>query len=175
MGRPQVGVGAGATLFFYGTLRDIDLLEVVIGRAVAPLSAQLPGYAVFWAAGQDFPMISQEAGLRAEGIILKDVTPDEVARLDYYELPYGYFLIEVTVETANGPLAAQVYMPEPSILKRGALWSLEDWQVRFGPLMREAAQEIMNSQGVLSASEVAARSGVIETRAQARLNARAYR
>ncbi|MFY0691801.1 MAG: gamma-glutamylcyclotransferase [Paracoccaceae bacterium] len=174
MGRSQVGLTAGATLFFYGTLRDIDLLQVVTGREVAPQPARLPGYEVFWAAGQDFPMIAPDPDGQAEGIILRDLSPQEVARFDYYELPYGYVLTEVSVETAEGPLAAQVYMPAPDILRKGAPWSLEDWQARFGPLMREAAQEIMESQNILSAAEVAARSAVIETRAQARLNAREY-
>ena len=65
-----------ADLFFYGTLCHVPLLERVLGRPAAEIAlspAVLPGWAVFWAAGECFPTIRAEAGGRAEGLLLRDL------------------------------------------------------------------------------------------------------
>lgn len=161
-------------VFLYGTLRDLDLLEVVLGRATEVRGAHLPDYGVYWVQDRDFPMLAEGSGAEgdsAEGIVV-DVDTDEIARLDFYEGPYGYQLRGMDVQSDHGPTRAQVFLP-PAGLVPGAPFDLSQWQGRHGPLMRLAAQEIMASFGRETAEDVAGRMPVILARAQAHLNARA--
>ena len=73
-----------ADLFFYGTLCHVPLLERVLGRPAAEIAlspAVLPGWAVFWAAGECFPTIRAEAGGRAEGLLLRDLDEEALVKI----------------------------------------------------------------------------------------------
>jgi len=59
-------------LFFYGTLRHIPLLELVLGRATLdPVAAELPGYGVFEVPDQPFPVLEPVPGSVAGGILVR--------------------------------------------------------------------------------------------------------
>ena len=45
-------------MFFFGTLCHDPLLHAVLGRKVSVEPARLGDHAVYWAAGQPFPMIA---------------------------------------------------------------------------------------------------------------------
>lgn len=161
-------------LFLYGTLRDTQLLDTVLGRNVQAKPAVLDDYKTYSVAGENFPILTPEAGAKAEGIFLDDLSAEDIARLDFYEGPYAYTLRAGVVQSASGPIDAQFYMPEPGTWQTGAPWSLEQWQERYGPVKREAAHEITALFGKMSADDVAQRMTMIETRAQARVNARSW-
>ena len=58
-------------LFVYGTLCDLDLLTVVLGRDVDVsdiLNAQISDHAVYWAEGQNYPLIITQADGVAQGM-----------------------------------------------------------------------------------------------------------
>ena len=45
-----------ASMFFYGTLCDMDMLEIVLGRprdTIDVVDAELTDHAVYWAVGQN--------------------------------------------------------------------------------------------------------------------------
>ena len=157
-------------VFLFGTLRDLDLLEVVLGAAPDVVPATLPEARVARAAGQSYPVLAAAKGQRAQGLVLRDLTAEQLARLDYYEAPYDYS--RVAAQTDVGP--ADVYRPPAAQEEQAAKdWSLDAWQAEFGPLMREAAVEIMEGFGHVDPALIAARMQVIRTRAQQRVNARA--
>ncbi|MEM9581971.1 MAG: gamma-glutamylcyclotransferase [Pseudomonadota bacterium] len=159
-------------VFLFGTLRDRDLLQVVAGGDLSVEEAELPGFRVARAEGHGFPILDERAGKAARGVL---ITPDaaQLARLDYYEAPYEYTRVPVTVETAAGQVEAEVYAPQPGQWRPGGPWSLSHWQDEHGALMREAAVEIMAGHGHVAPALINARFCVILTRAQQRLNARA--
>jgi nudix-type nucleoside diphosphatase (YffH/AdpP family) len=66
-----------------------------------------------------------------------------VARLDYYEGPFGYELKACTVLTPTGAVAAQVYVPNPGLWQPGAVWSLGDWAARCGETIVATATDVM--------------------------------
>ena len=142
-------------LFFYGTLCFRPLLDLVLGEAghlrVSP--ARLPGFEVFWAEGQIFPVIEAGEGL-AEGLLVEGVRDGDRARLDYYEAGFDYALKALKVETEAGPRPAEVYFPEPGRWPAGAPWVLEDWVRDWGALTLRAAEDVMACYGHLPASEV---------------------
>ncbi len=161
-------MSAGARLFLYGTLCDAALLEIVAGEALAVEAARLEGHAVFWVAGESFPVIAEVPGGVAKGLV---ITPDEAARarLDFYELGFGY-----GVETrVVGGLEAAVYMPEPERWPVGARWSMADWQAAHGALAREAAVEYMRLFETHAPEDAARAFPMIRSRAASRLRARA--
>ena len=158
--------------FFYGTLCHPELQEVVLGRRPASRPARLADHAVRWAEGESFPMILPEPGAVAEGVIVTGLTPEEAARLDFYEGGFGYSVEAVTVAHDGTTEPALVYRPEAGLWRPGALWRLEEWQARWAPVVIEAARDFMAAYGRRSAAEVLARYPMMLTRAGARLRAR---
>ena len=163
------------TLFFFGTLRHAPLLDLVLGRATAPVAASLPGYRVVWAEGESFPMMIEAPGEQAEGVVLAGLSDDDVARLDFYEGAFAYRLVTVTAQTGAGPVEALVYMPHDAPWHPGAPWSLADWQARWGALTMIAAAEVMRAFGRMSAEDIGHRLPIIRARAQAQVSAAARR
>ncbi|RKF17262.1 NUDIX domain-containing protein [Roseovarius spongiae] len=162
------------TLFFYGTLRDPELLRIVIGTdpddmRITP--AVLPDHAVDWARGQSFPTLTPQAGAQAEGLLATDLSEAEVARFDFYEGSFGYRLRAVEVRAGGEARTALVYFPDPGLWERGARFDLGDWQARFGPLARLSAVEEMSYFGRISGEELSRRVPMIRARAAARLAA----
>jgi ADP-ribose pyrophosphatase len=130
-------------LFIYGTLCHPALLTLVLGRVPAAFAAKLPDHAVFWAKGHDFPLIEHAQGAEADGLLLTDLTDEDVARLDYYEGPFGYELQACRVQLTDGLQDARVYVPNPGLWQAGAAWNLGDWAARFGAVIVATAADVM--------------------------------
>ncbi|WP_212525756.1 NUDIX domain-containing protein [Actibacterium sp. MT2.3-13A] len=163
------------SLFLYGTLRYLPLLELVLGHGLEGgeiTPARLAGYGVFWAGEECYPLIVERPGAAAEGLLVAGLAEADLARLDFYEGGFGYALSPVSVETAAGPRAAQVYLPPAGGPEPGAAWDLGDWAARWGALTLLAAEEVMWAHGRRPAEAVVRRFPSIRARAQSRLNAR---
>lgn len=157
-------------VFLYGSLRHLPLLRVVLGREPDALRpARLPGHAVRAVASRGFPLILPEAGASSDGLLVEYLSPEETARLDFYEGGFGYATREVTVETADGPEVAQVYFPEPGLWRAEDPWSLDDWVARDGALSVAAAHEVMERMGTTSPDQIARLFPFIRARAWARM------
>jgi len=158
-------------LFFYGTLCHLPLLRAVLGHDVAPEPAVLPGHAVFWAQGQAFPLILAVPGGRAGGVLLRDPTPQDVARLDFYEGGFGYGAREVAVLAPGGAVPARVYFPAPDQWQAGAAWQLADWAAIWGETVVATAGDFMALMGARPAAEVWARYQPMLVRGASRVRA----
>lgn len=117
--------------FFYGTLRDPDVVAAVLGRR--PANAAEPAQAHGWRAapvtGASYPVLVPEPGYAATGVLLRGLTPADLRRLIDYEGP-GYRLAAMTVECASGPVDAQVFLPASGVAHSSGVWSFETWQKR---------------------------------------------
>jgi nudix-type nucleoside diphosphatase (YffH/AdpP family) len=160
-----------ADFFFYGTLCHAPLLDLVLGRRAVMQTAHLPNHAVYWAKGGAFPLIVEQAGGRADGLLLTGLTEAEAARLDYYEGGFGYLTQDVPVETAAGPVVARVYIPTAGTWLPGATWSLADWVARYGAAAVATAGDFMALMGTHPAEAVAARYGAMLVRGGSRVRA----
>lgn len=162
-------------LFFYGTLRHLPLLEIVLGSPVAALDLQadaLPDHAVRAVAEGPFPTIVAQPGAQAEGLLLRDLTPDQIARLDFYEGGFDYDLQEV--QLASGA-RARVYFPQPDRWTAGAPWSLSDWESDWAAQSCLAAREVMRLRGHKTREEIAQMFLMIRARAASKVHAQASR
>ncbi|MBD3766211.1 MAG: NUDIX domain-containing protein [Rhodobacterales bacterium] len=103
-----------------------------------------------------------------------DVTSDDdIARLDYYEGGFGYALAPVTVQTAAGDRAAQVYLPPAGGPAPGAPWDLAAWVRLWGPAAVATAGDVMALRGERPADQVARRYANMLVRGASRVRAAA--
>ncbi|MBD3788115.1 MAG: NUDIX domain-containing protein [Sphingomonadales bacterium] len=159
--------------FFYGTLCHPPLLQAVLGHLPEVSPAVLEGYQIREAqdaagAGLGFPVLVSGAGA-APGLLVA-VTPEDQARLDFYETGYVTEVIEARDATGTAR-AARVYLPAPGRWQAGAPWVLADWAARWGAIAPEAAREFMALRGQIPAEQALARYGQIKVRAASRLRA----
>lgn len=164
-----------ASFFFFGTLRFLPLLDIVLGRACDPVEADLPGFRTVWAADESFPMLLADKDASAEGVLLRDVRQAEVERLSFYEGAFSFDLVEMQVEGPTGAERAMVFMPQDAPWQPGAPWSLDAWVRDWGEMTLMAAEEVMRAHGHEPPQQVADRFPIIRARAQARSRAAARR
>lgn len=166
-----------ANLFFFGTLRHLPLLELVLGRSGSALNAQtakLPGHGVYQVAGQPFPAIEERADATADGVLVQDLSPADQDALNFYEGGFGYSLKPVSVQLEDGSTApAEVYFPEPGLWQTAEPWDLAAWVQEWGALSLRAAEEVMAYHGRMTAEEVARCFPSVRRRAAAWLAAQA--
>lgn len=163
-------------LFFYGTLRHMPLLELVLGRASSQLDisqASLSDHAVYGVQDQVFPMILREDGGVAQGLLVKGLSDEDRKRLIFYEGGFDYDLSPQSVDLPDRSKAqASVFYPEPGLWTPDQPWSLQDWADEWGELTVLAAQEVMAYYGRVDADRIARSFPSIRTRAWAKLAAR---
>ncbi|MBV9836018.1 MAG: gamma-glutamylcyclotransferase [Alphaproteobacteria bacterium] len=138
--------------FFYGTLRDRDLLSLVLGRPVAR-HALKPALLRDWrrhpARGKTYPILLRERGAATEGDVLDGVSTAEQRRLTIYE-GEGYDLIRVfaTIGSGDTPLGMMMFAPSgkaPPALDGD--WSLDDWRIKHKARALEAVRENVEKLG----------------------------
>lgn len=132
--------------FFYGTLRDRDLLSLVLGRPVAR-DALRPAVLRDWrrhpARGKTYPILMRERGAITSGDVLDGVSAGEQRRLVIYE-GEGYRLTRVfaTIDGAATPLGVKLFVPSgkaPPALE--GEWSLDEWRVQHKARAIEIVRE----------------------------------
>lgn len=161
------------TFFFYGTLCHGPLLRVVLGREVHAVPARLPDHSVFWVAGRAFPMI-EAGGAGADGVLVADMSDEDVARLNFYEGGFAYQTCDVIVDAqGSGPVSAQVYFPDPGRWVPGVPWRLADWVARWGETVVTTAQDAMALYGQGDALTIHTRYPQMLMRGGSRLRAEA--
>ncbi len=117
-------------LFFYGTLRDRELLEAVLGHPVAPSDvseARAPHYRTVVYPGRVYPGIIGAPGSAAEGTLVHDVTDFDRDVLDAFE-GEEYERRPILVEVAGEIEEADVYWPTTDIPADAPGWTFADWE-----------------------------------------------
>ena len=133
-------------VFFYGSLRDPELLRRVLGRETAPECepATLDDHCLRRVAGEDFPCLVPSPGDRVFGALIRDASAEEVARVRFFEDEEEYALRDAPVRAGSGGeiLTALVCFPVGPTTAAGP-WSFDDWPEAERRALREAAVEIM--------------------------------
>lgn len=161
-----------SNIFLYGPLCWTDLLDRVVGHADYDIAAAtLPDHQVVVAKGKIFPMIQKAQG-QAEGLLLRDVPGDVLARLDHYISSFGYMPDPVEVQSNNDAVPAYAYFPSTD-WQGGEPWDFSAWQKDHGPLTLEAALEVMHRFGLDSPAQIARTYPMMQVRGCTRLNAKA--
>ncbi len=162
-------------LFFYGTLRHRALLETVLGHAAACTltPARLSDYCAYLVKGQGFPFLAEEPGADCPGLLAEGLSEEEIARLDFYEGGFGYALHPVTVQTADGPRPAKVWLTPAGQFEPDGVFDLDSWERHRAAINMRAAVDVMAMYGRRTTQEVAAQYPMIEVRASSHVLGRA--
>ena len=119
-----------AELFIYGTLRDLDVCEAVLGRTVSPHDmrpATAPDYAVFKVANVQYPCMIPSPSAEADGAVLSHLTSDDLRRLDRFE-GENYQRVPLRILCEGQAHIVDYYRPNEALETDGP-WSLEQWQL----------------------------------------------
>lgn len=163
-----------SALFIYGTLRHPEVWRLIAGQGTEQsVPATLDDHAVDRAGDSHLPMLVERGGAVASGIMFTGLSAAQNARLDTYELPFGYLRKPVTLQLSDGTeVAAEVYAPPAGQPTSGAPWSLDEWDAAEGEVTRIACAEIARHDPPLGPDELSAQWHMIRARAHAALRAR---
>ena len=157
-------------LFFFGSLMDTGLLELVIGRAADNLevaNAALHGFARRRARGESFPIVVPHPGGRVEGALVTGLTVADVDRIQFFE-GSDYGLQTFAVERADERLEALVFVPTARLDPEPTEWDLDGWIRQERAMCFALADELMSHYGRLSAAEIDELWPVMKARAAKR-------
>ncbi|MGH1465479.1 MAG: NUDIX domain-containing protein [Cognatishimia sp.] len=155
-------------LFFYGTLRHKPLLEIVLGRLIdknAIEYARLSGHSIHVGKDQATPMIKANSDGSTTGVLVRNLSTSDLARIDFYQSGFDYILHSVEVETQSCFEPADCYFSTQSTENAEAPWSLSEWQTKWAATTCLAAQEIMHFFGKRTATEIKFMVPMIRARA----------
>ncbi|SMY09588.1 NUDIX domain-containing protein [Flavimaricola marinus] len=163
-------------LFVYGTLCHRPLFDVVAGPAdgLSPTvqPARLAGHAVDQVAGSALPMIIERHDAVAQGNLWSGLSAAQRARLDLYEVAFGYDLRVVTVLSASGEqVQAEAYFPPEDHRPAGKVWSLAEWERSQARAAILTAQEMDNHAPPLTGPELFRQWKMMQGRAEAKVRA----
>jgi gamma-glutamylcyclotransferase (GGCT)/AIG2-like uncharacterized protein YtfP len=97
-------------VFAYGTLMCADIMHAACGGLPIAERARLDGFSRHPVAGEEYPGIRRNAGASVHGMLYRDVTPAQIARLDVFEGPQ-YQRESTTAVLADGStLVAETYV-----------------------------------------------------------------
>jgi len=170
MGRAAVAVTV-QDFFFYGMLCHEPLLTHVLGRPVQTEPAALAGHAVYWAEGHPFPVLVAGAQGRACGLLVRGLSVEDAARLDFYGGGFALHTADLAVQAAGGPVTARVYLAKAGQWQPGAVWSFADWQGQWGDIILATAHDVMHLYGKKPAQAVQARYAQMLVRGASRVRA----
>ena len=115
-------------LFCYGTLRAAEVRHDVLGYYLptANLSdALLYNYQVRRVQGALYPMLVPALAEQVTGLVATGLNRQAIRVLDQFE-GQNYSRSALQVNTAAGPLMADVYLPH-NILTAAELWDFDSW------------------------------------------------
>jgi len=119
-------------VFAYGTLRDPDVLRLVLGRIIDPATvtpATAPGHRAVFFPGRTYPALIADSAASAPGTLLTSLAPGDLALLDLFEGDeYVRGCIEIIVSGQRA--AADVYWPQKPVPPDAPAWHLADWTAR---------------------------------------------
>ncbi len=161
-------------LFVYGTLMHPRVFELVAGPGGGTMQpATLADHAVYRVTDSELPMLVREKGGTAQGHLWTGLAPSQLARLDAYEVPFGYHPRPETVCLADGrEVEAQVYEPPAVQVPTSEPWNIHRWEAAWGEMTIEANTELAAYDPPLTAEELSARWEMIWHRAEARVRGR---
>jgi hypothetical protein len=121
-------------LFFFGTLMDAEVRDLVIGRTLPPAAlqpAEVRGFRRVFVAGRAYPMLVPHPPGRVAGIVASGIDAEALRRLQVYE-GEEYRLETLPVRTEAGEvIEAGMFMCPPDVTAERRDWRLDQWQRRY--------------------------------------------
>lgn len=141
--------------FFFGTLMDRDVLELVLARPVADdrfEPATLDGYRRVRVWKDSFPMLVADPDASVEGIVYQTRNADEDARILFFE-DFDYGLLPCRPRTEAGVVDAMFCGIDTSVEPSDEVWTLDAWAQRHKPGFLKLSEIYMNCFGRMTTEE----------------------
>lgn len=131
-------------LFFFGTLMDPEVREIVCGKpldSVEPAIAQ--GFRRVFVAGRHYPMLLAHSSGWVEGTLVTGLDATTVHRLQVYE-GWEYTLQPIKVRAQSGQsVMAHVFLCPPGIKPDKREWRFQEWELRHKRAFLPRARQLM--------------------------------
>ena len=125
-------IAKSRTLFFYGTLRDPEVREAVIGDRAKQLNlfdGYLIGYKLFRVKNTNYPLILRDksSSNKINGLVAMGLDKQVIRKLDMFEgKNYSRDEVSVFCNTDNKVIMAEIYVPKKT-LQYAEEWTYENW------------------------------------------------
>ncbi|MFN3630372.1 MAG: gamma-glutamylcyclotransferase family protein [Casimicrobiaceae bacterium] len=112
-------------IFTYGSLMFERVWRRVVQGAYASEPGEIRGFRRLAVKDQDYPaIVADRDGGPVGGVLYRDVSPEDVARLDQFETD-AYVRLTVPVFLASGNFAlADAYVATPAIMLTASAWDV---------------------------------------------------
>ena len=125
-------IAKSRTLFFYGTLRDPEVREAVIGDRAKQLNlfdGYLIGYKLFRVKNTNYPLILRDksSSNKINGLVAMGLDKQVIRKLDMFEgKNYSRAEVSVFCNTDNKVIMAEICVPKKT-LQYAEEWTYENW------------------------------------------------
>ena len=114
--------------FFFGTLRDADILAAVLGRTIAPgLGARLEGYRLAPVLGEQYPTLVAASAEQVEGTIAEGLDTSDAAKLAFFEGDEYFASPHTVLTSADARLSALVFIARAPLAIGTENWDFSTW------------------------------------------------
>ncbi len=142
--------------FFFGSLRDHDILEVVIGRTLprrARPVARLPDHRLERMAKETFPLLVAAPGDRAPGVVVEGLETGDIERIHFFESVEYEPRLHAVELAAGGTLDCHLFAATAVAGATGEPWHYDDWAARHKAKELREARLWMAFHGRVTAAE----------------------
>ena len=134
------------SFFFFGTLQDNDLRDLVLGRPIPRkdiAKAVLGGYRCIRLRSRVQPGIVEDPKGQVEGALARHLDATAAARISHYESG-AYDIVLAPVELLEGGQEkAWIFLSDPDLSAAPGDWRLKNWQLRHKRRSLVVAREWM--------------------------------
>ena len=117
-------------MFFYGTLRAIEVREAVLGKDIdkhKSNKAIIYKHQVYKVMNANYPLITytNNSQDKVEGLLVHNISEAELKKLDAFE-GKNYFRAKAQVEVHGQLFNVEIYMPDKT-MESDQIWDFDDW------------------------------------------------
>jgi gamma-glutamylcyclotransferase (GGCT)/AIG2-like uncharacterized protein YtfP len=117
-------------MFFYGTLRAIEVREAVLGKDIGKHKSNkaiIYKHQVYKVMNANYPLITytNNSQDKVEGLLVHNISEEELKKLDAFE-GKNYFRAKAQVEVHGQLFNVEIYMPDKT-MELDQIWDFEDW------------------------------------------------
>ena len=139
-------------LFFFGSLMDKEVLEIVLGRPMDTdllKTGTLRGYRCEREAKESYPILIPCPGGEAKVLLADSLGQEDIQRILFYETG-EYDLVPFTITSDSKQVTALGFATGENIHTSGETWQLEAWQNKDKQAFRPMASKFMEGYGKMS-------------------------
>ncbi|WP_350335553.1 gamma-glutamylcyclotransferase [Coralliovum pocilloporae] len=161
-------------LFFFGTMKDPDIFEIVVGQPLdsfARTEAVYPGHAVLREKQEAYPVLAERDGANAPGLLVSGLNETEVDRIQFFE-SIEYDLLPICVDCNGAEQGARCFIATELLACEERAWQIENWHTTDKDRALIEAVLLMDLYGRIPREEVEDHWPAIVEEANRQINAR---